>query len=202
MALFQQAGPPVNKVLELRKSGLTDNLIIEELKKEKIAPDQIQAAIAQADASASPSQVNTSNEPGMAMPPAQPGVEGEPQPAAPTADQEGNIYERIEEITEGMIDEKWDELIAEVKKIVAWKEEFEDKNKKLESELGKLKEDFKILHQGVLGKLEDYDTQMKDVGTELKAVGKVFKDVIPEFVENVKELKHINKNSKKDQVQQ
>ena len=198
MALFQQAGPPVNKVLELRKSGLTDNLIIEELKKEKIAPDQIQAAIAQADAST----VSPPGEPAMANPTMEQSMPEAQSSGAAANNQEGNIYERIEEITEGMIDEKWDELIAEVKKIVAWKEEFEDKNKKLESELNKLKEDFKVLHQGVLGKLEDYDTQMKDVGTELKAVGKVFKEVIPEFVENVKELKHINKNSKKDQVQQ
>lgn len=197
MALFQQTGIPVDKVLELRQRGLTDNLIIEELKKENVAPDKIQAAIAQADASAAPSQVGTPGEP-MAMP----AMEQPGQPAGAEANnQEGNIYERIEEITEGMIDEKWDELIAEVKKIVSWKEEFEDKQKKLEGDLSKMKEDFKILHQGVLGKLEDYDTQMKDVGTELKAVGKVFKDVIPEFVENVKELKHINKNAKKDQEQ-
>jgi hypothetical protein len=38
---------------------------------------------------------------------------------------------------------------------------------------------------------------MSDVGTELNAVGKVFKDVIPEFVENVKELKSITNKSHK-----
>ena len=65
------------------------------------------------------------------------------------------------------------------------------------NDVEKLKEDFKVLHEGVLGKLEDYDTRMRDVGTELKAVGKVFKDVIPEFVENVKELKGIKDSWKK-----
>ena len=45
--------------------------------------------------------------------------------------------------------------------------------------------------------IEDYDTRMRDVGTELKAVGKVFKDVIPTFVENVKELSSVKEDLKK-----
>ena len=44
--------------------------------------------------------------------------------------------------------------------------------------------------------MEEYDKGMKHVGTELKAVGKVFKDVIPEFVENVKELSYITNRTK------
>ena len=36
-----------------------------------------------------------------------------------------------------------------------------------------------------------------DVGVELKAVGKVFKDVIPVFTENVKELRDVTKGLKK-----
>ena len=78
-----------------------------------------------------------------------------------------------------------------------WKEKIEEKQLMMANDLRKLKEDFAILHQGVLGKLSDYDSKMKEVGTELQAVGKVFKDVIPEFVENVKELKHITEKRRK-----
>ncbi|MEK6809131.1 MAG: hypothetical protein AABY40_00495, partial [Nanoarchaeota archaeon] len=109
----------------------------------------------------------------------------------------GNIYERMEEIVESMIDEKWDDLIAEVKKIIEWKNKNEEKQNKLQNDVDKLKEDFKTLHGAVLGKLEDYDTRMQDVGTELKAVGKVFKDVIPTFVDNVKELSSVKEELKK-----
>ena len=98
------------------------------------------------------------------------------------------LYDRMAEVAENIIDEKWDQLIAEVKKIVDWKEKMEEKQRQMVNDVQKLKEDFKILHQGVLGKIDDYDARMRDVGTELNAVGKVFKDVIPEFVENVKEL--------------
>jgi hypothetical protein len=117
-------------------------------------------------------------------------------PAQEDNTDDNNLYERIEETVEGMIDEKWDELIGEVKKIVEWKEKMEDNLHKLSSDVDKLKEDFKLLHQGVLGKVDEYDNRMRDVDTELKAVSKVFKDVVPEFVENVKELKSITAKQK------
>lgn len=165
----------VSEVLALRSQGLTDNLIMEELKSQGYTPPQVSMAIAQAD-SPSPSFQESAPTSGYA--------------ASASAD-EGNIYERLEEFTENMIDQKWDELIAEVKKIVSWKEKMESQQQQLQMDVNKLKEDFRTLHQGVLGQLEEYDTRMRDVGTELKAVGKVFKDVIPEFVENVKELKSL-----------
>ena len=175
---------PVQDVIQLRNQGLTDQLIMSELSKRGYGPQQVQLAITQVDSSY-----------GQEMPSAPSSYSGysggqSPYPSAPSssASTEGNIYERIQEIAETMIDEKWDELLAEVKKIVEWKEKVEEKQIRIESDVQKLKEDFNLLHQGVLGKLEDYDTRMRDVGTELKAVGKVFKDVIPEFVENVKEL--------------
>ena len=122
--------------------------------------------------------------------------------ASPGMSQQGmqpqdNIYDRIEEITEGIVDQRWDELIIEVKKILEWKQKVEDAQRKIENDVVKLKEDFKVLHTGVLGKLESYDERMSEVGSELKAVGKVFKDVVPVFVENVKELKHHVEKHKK-----
>ncbi len=133
------------------------------------------------------------------MPPSSyaPSGYSEQQMTPPSAMDSGAIYERMEEIAESLIDEKWDQLIGEVKKIIEWKERVEEKQRLLINDVQKLKDDFKVLHQGVLGKLDDYDARMRDVGTELGAVGKVFKDVIPEFVENVKELSHMTGRMKK-----
>lgn len=198
---------PVSEVLQLRSEGLTDNLIAEELKKRGYSQQQISMAVVQADASfdsnmpgayGSPAGFQPSNYPsapsgypsGFSSPTA-------PMPGPAPSSDESNLYERLEDTVESMIDEKWDELIGEVKKIVEWKEKFEETQAKLVSDIEKLKEDFRLLHQGVLGRLEDYDTRMRDVDTELQAVGKVFKDVVPEFVENVKELSDITKNVKK-----
>ena len=196
MALFDKNKSSLaDEVMQLRQQGLTDDLIMDELAEKGYSQPQIDQALEQF-----PDQTETEEEYGA---PEEPSAPSPRMPAMgrlnsyssePAASGEmGNIYERIEEIAESMIDEKWDDLIAEVKKIVEWKEKMEEKQGKMISELEKLKENFKELHKGVLGKLEDYDTQMREVGTELKAVGKVFKDVIPTFVDNVKELKDITK---------
>lgn len=180
MAAYTQDASLADEIMDLRGQGLTDNLILAELTQKGYPQQQVQMALS----SAAPEE---SAYPTQAYPQSYP----QPQSPAPSDASQGNIYERIEEITESIIDQKWDELIVEVKKILEWKERIEQRQMQLQNDLAKLKEDFTLLHQGVLGKLEDYDTRMQDVGTELNAVGKVFKDVIPQFVENVKELSAI-----------
>ncbi len=193
MALFDKKASPVSDVLQLRQQGLTDDIIIEELSQRGYPQQQISEAIAQADSS-SPAGYGQSM-PGADQMPMIPQEMPSPQPSY--QEDMSNIYERMQEIAEAMIDEKWDDLIGEVKKIIEWKNKNEEKQSKLQHDVDKLKEDFKMLHEAVLGKLEDYDTRMRDVGTELKAVGKVFKDVIPTFVENVKELSSVKEELKK-----
>lgn len=189
---------PTNDVLQLRNQGLTDNLIAEELRKRGYGPQQVTMAISEADSSgdiSNPFPSGPGNYPSNygAQPPAFGSQPGSPSSSAP----DDAFFERMEETVENMIDEKWDELLGEVKKIVEWKEKVEENLSKLQGDVDKLKEDFKLLHQGVLGKLDDYDHRMTDVDTELKAVGKVFKDVVPEFVENVKELGSLTRGMKK-----
>ncbi len=195
MALFdKKKASPVSEVAQLRQQGLTDDIVVDELSQRGYTQQQISDAIAQADQAqpsgygmpAAPEQMQVAP-PEMPMPFPQPSYQ----------EDVGNIYERMEEIAESMIDEKWDDLILEVKKIVEWKNKVEEKQNKLLNDVEKLKDDFKMLHEAVLGKLEDYDSRMQAVGTDLKAVGKVFKDVIPTFVENVKELSSIKEELKK-----
>ena len=196
MALFQQKQDITPQVTDLRNQGLTDNLIVAELGKQGIAADQVHTTLAQMDGSAPLDQpagnFSAPAAPDMGMAPPM----GAPM-ASPQMQPQDNIYDRIEEITEGIIDQKWDELITEVKKILEWKQKVEETQHRLEGDITKLKDDFKVLHTGVLGKLQSYDERMSDVGNELKAVGKVFKDVVPVFVENVKELKHHVEKHKK-----
>ncbi|HLD72020.1 MAG TPA: hypothetical protein VJA23_00395 [Candidatus Nanoarchaeia archaeon] len=180
---------PAQQVLELRQQGLSDEMIAEELRRSGISGQEISSALGQSMGDYPPDDASF----GMEEPAYAPKRSGG---GAGMSSEEGNIYERIEAITESMIDEKWEELIGEVKKIVEWKNKIEEKQTRIQNDLDKLKDDFKVLHQGVLGKLDDYDSRMKEVGVELKAVGKVFKDVIPEFVDNVKELKGITKGFK------
>lgn len=188
----------VAQVQRLRAQGLTDAVILDELTRRGYGSEEVNAAIMQADAAAQPEEEASAGEgyapefQSSSYPMGYPAASGM-APAAP----EMGTFERMEEIAESLIDEKWEALLKEVKKILDWKEKVEAQQKELVSSVKKLKEDFTILHQGVLGRLEEYDTRMQDVGTELKAVGKVFKDVVPEFVENVKELSGLTQRMKK-----
>jgi len=197
MALFQQNNNNdqlASQVMALRSQGLADSVIVGELGQKGFSPQQVSTVLSSLDASAGPDDMplpdngmGGSSFASFGSPSAQPGNSSLQAGGAG----DDALYSRIEEIAEGLIDEKWDELIGEVKKIVSWKQKVEERQTRLESDLAKLKEDFKTLHQGVLGKLGEYDGAIKDVGTQLHAVGMVFKDVIPQFVENVKELKHV-----------
>jgi hypothetical protein len=182
----------MNEITQLRQQGLEDPVITDEMTKKGYQIEDIMDSLSNLDL-APPS-------PGpQAIPQPIPQVRfpqgGFPQmdPSPMPNSSQGEMSSRIEEIAESIIDEKWDELIKEVQKIIEWKDKIEEKFSELEHEQNKLKEDFKTLHQGVLGRLESYDNRMRDVSTELNAVGKVFKEVIPEFVENVKELSHFTK---------
>lgn len=170
-------------VLQMRNQGLTDEQIAMELRKQGVNDAQISSVLG-----------NSNPEPMMTE---QSSFQAPTSPSISSKGDNDMMYSRMEEIAEGLIDEKWDELITEVKKILAWKDKVEERQKTIENEISLLKENFKTLHQGVLGKLDEYDTQMRDTRVELKAVGKVFKDVVPTFVENVKELSDITENIKK-----
>ena len=109
----------------------------------------------------------------------------------------GMSPEEIEEIVEPIIDEKWEELMKNVDKIITWKELTESRIVKIEQMMQDLKERFEELHKGILSKIGDYDKSIKDVGSDIKAMESVFKKVLPTFTENVSELSRITKNIKK-----
>ncbi|MBT4446485.1 hypothetical protein HOA92_04680 [archaeon] len=218
MALFQAGAQGGHghmdidsEVGQLRMQGLTDNQIVSELTGKGAKEAQVISSLGKINAGQGPNMgANPVGMPSMPpnMPPPSSAYDGPSGMLPPGAgpgpvghgipDSPQDLYDRIEEITEEMIDEKWDDLIKEVRKVVEWKNTVDARMQKMDTTLNKLKEDFKLLHQGVLGKVEEYDKRMQEVGTELKAVGKVFKDVVPVFTENVKELRSITSKIKED----
>ena len=100
------------------------------------------------------------------------------------------------EIAESIIDEKWEELMKAVDKIVVWKESTEKKMTQMEQKMDDLRNEFDALHKGVLGKVEEYDRGIKEVGTDIKAMEEVFKKTLPTFTENIHELSRLTKNIK------
>lgn len=106
----------------------------------------------------------------------------------PTQD---NTKERIEEIAEAIIDEKWNELIRDINKVIEWKERTDGEIKRIVQEIINLKERFESLHKGILGKITEYDQNLSNVGSEIKAMQMAFQKILPTFTENVNKLDRI-----------
>jgi hypothetical protein len=218
-------GPPTNiptdRVIQLRQQGVSNDQVIQALQQEGYSSSQIFDAMSQADIKGA-----VGDEAGMppgGLPPAPPGgpmPEAQPQmppQQAPMPEQQvapampppaipemplmpgpapAMDKTAIEEVAESIIDEKWEELMKNVDKIVAWKEETETKLGKIEQAMKDLKERFESLHQGVLSKVSQYDKGIKGLGTDIKAMEQVFKKVLPTFSANVGELSRIAKKMK------
>ncbi|MDA1197298.1 MAG: hypothetical protein O2779_05040 [Nanoarchaeota archaeon] len=118
---------------------------------------------------------------GMPMPPPGMQPQGMPNPAPA-----GN--ERIEEIAESVVQEKWREAKKELNKIEEWKEDVTDKITHLTQKVDDIKSQFDSLHKGIIGKISEYDDNLTNVGTEIKAMEKVFSKVLPALTDSVNKL--------------
>lgn len=105
--------------------------------------------------------------------------------------------QRIEELAEAIIDEKWNEIVRSINKIIDWKERVEARVTKMEQQLDDMNKNFDLLHKGVLGKISEYDRNLTNVGAEIKAMDKVFQKVLPSLTENVSELSRITTSMRK-----
>lgn len=104
--------------------------------------------------------------------------------------------ERIEEVSEAIIEEKWQDLMKDFNKLVEWKGAMEQRMAALEQRVTDIKTAFDGLQKSVVDKVSDYDRSVKDVGSEMKALEQVFQKVIPTLTENVNELSRITKGMK------
>ncbi len=186
---------PVDQVIMMKQQGYAHNQIVQALQSQGYNTQQVYDAINQAS-------MNASTMPQAEMP--QPEVmEYHPpmdtsQYAPPNYQQQdyGASDERIQEIAEAIIDEKWEELAKEIKKVVEWKEKSEDRIAKLEQQMIDLRLSIDSLTKSIIQKISAYDQSIVDVGVEIKAMEKVFQKVLPSLTENVNKLDRMTKDYK------
>ena len=187
---------PTEAVSQMQQQGLSNNQIIQELQRQGYNSQQIFDAMNQAQPGNVPAGPveGPSLQPEMSFP-AQ--TEDSIQPQMPNMEVSGDSRDKIEEMAEAIIDEKWEELVKSINKIIEWKEKMEGTINKIEQELKDSKDTYNQLHSAIVGKINEYDQNIVNVGTQVKAMEKVFEKVLPTFTENITELKRIVKNSKK-----
>lgn len=101
-----------------------------------------------------------------------------------------------EELIEAIIDEKWNDLLKDITKIIDWKNETQVKISKMEQSFADLREEYDKLHNAVVGKVGEYDKHILDVGAEIQSMEKVFSKILPVFTQNVSELTRITDDLK------
>ncbi|MEM4259990.1 MAG: hypothetical protein QXG00_02035 [Candidatus Woesearchaeota archaeon] len=210
MALFagkKPIGSPLEIVRAMKQQGYTNNMIIQTLQKDGYSSADIVDALNKSEMPQpvqpgfGMQQSDIVQQPMMQMP-EPPGT----TPSYSTQDfrqqttlpqQQNYDLSSAEELIEAIIDEKWNELVKDINKIVDWKNKTENKITSLEQQFNDLKADFDKLHQAIIGKIGEYDKNILEVGSEIKAMENVFSKVLPVFTENVNELSRITQKMKK-----
>lgn len=191
-----QAAPglPIDQVTALKQRGMSNDQIIPEMEKQGYNSSQIFDALNQVSLSNPPSE----QPPDMAQPdalPPQDFPQQQPLPEHPPLQPQID-KDKIEEIAEAIIDEKWKEFEEDVKVIIDWKEKTEARVNKLEQQIKDVEGTLNSLHKSIINKISDYDKNLTDVGTEIKVMEKVFQKVLPSLTENVNKLDRMTKSSK------
>ena len=196
------ASIPTEQVKAMKAQGLDNNQIIESLQRDGFTSSQIFDAINQSEME--PGTDVLTPQPSQPMPqmgqhttPHQAMSHSQPEFQSHARDTPSYEMSNTEEIVEAIIDEKWNELLRDINKIIDWKNETESRVISLEQRFEMLKEQFDKLHQAIIGKVGEYDMHILDVGAEIKAMEKVFSKVLPVFTENVHDLQRITDQMKK-----
>lgn len=205
VAQMQQAaaqGTPTDDVLKLKQQGLSNSQIVEALQRGGYKTHQIFDALNQAEVGRTGEPIRGApyfEEPPAQAMQAQPQVqpEGQDYQYAETGQEQPDFDEKIEEIAEAIIEEKWNELLKDINKIIEWKNAMDASMKTLEQRQQDMKQNFDNLQRALLTKINDYDQNITNVGSELKALEKVFQKLLPTFTENVNELSRAVKELKK-----
>ena len=196
---------PIEQVLMMKQQGYTNNQIVQTLQSQGYNTNQIFDAINQAGLSGGFEAVPQQQETGMQdygqsyeQPYQQQQYQFQPAPReiqAPASIDE----ERIQEVAEAIIDEKWEALAKDIKRVIEWKESSENRLAKLEQQLIDLRLSIDSLTKSMMTKISAYDQNIVDVGTEIKAMEKVFQKVLPNLTESVNKLDRMTKGAKEPQ---
>ena len=196
---------PIEQVLMMKQQGYPNNQIVQTLQSQAYSTNQIFDAINQAGLSggfeAMPEQ---QQETGMQdygqryeqSYPHQQQYQFQPPEIKATASID---EERIQEVAEAIIEEKWEALAKDIKRVIEWKESSESRLAKLEQQLIDLRLSIDSLTKSMMAKVSAYDQNIVDVGTEVMAMEKVFQKVLPNLTESVNKLDRMTKGIKEPQ---
>lgn len=174
----------VDRILNMRQQGISNNQIIQTLQRENYSSSQIFDAMNQADLISQSQSIEV------------PYSKEQMEQGYEQKESYEEPKEKIEELVEVIIEEKWNQLVKDISKIVEWKKKIENDIDELKQKIDALQMNIDSLKKGVSSRLDTYDKSFSGVGTSVKAMETAFSKVLPTFTENVNELNRITKKLK------
>ncbi|MDD2678582.1 MAG: hypothetical protein PHG04_03510 [Candidatus Nanoarchaeia archaeon] len=196
---------PIQKVIDMRNQGFSNEKIIESLLAEKFTYQQIRDAVQQAEIKKNISNPGEAEKPSMQNPPIpenqKPGVSSAPLPQRPQPSQQNPSAQRqtginideIQRILEEIISEKWRESEEVIRNMIEWKAVMGTKMKDFETRMSEFNARIDSMNSMLGSKAEEFNQTMTEVDTEIKALDKALNKLIPALSDNISELKDMVK---------
>lgn len=202
--------PPIKEVEQMRMAGTSDKDIIKKLKTEGFSYSEIEKAMLQSlkqNVGESSSSVenawgeeNTNEETptlediyGKPEEPRGPSVEELMAPGIHESDL--NPEMAIEELVEGVVNEKWEVFEKELKKLKYDEEVLMRQIKQLESMNSTSGKDVRFI--AFERKLSDLETKLTDMEARINGIEKAFKQFLPSLTDNIRNLSNMIKDMKR-----
>jgi hypothetical protein len=217
--------PPTDKVLYMKKKGMSDEDVRNNLSIEGYSPTEIHEAISQSSMKSGVEEdelppipgFSQSQYPGMQqsmldddMPipaPTPSNVQQEqsqvtniPQYIQPQSQMQPQSMqldrEIVNRLVESIIDERWQEVVSSIGDIGLWKSSLDDELSSIKQEIVRMDQRYNNIQKAVLGKVDEYNENIMNINTEMKALEKVFEKIMEPLTDNIKELNRITKEMK------
>ena len=115
----------------------------------------------------------------------------------PQMDYQRGMEETIEEISESIVDERFQKLKDEMGDIPSWKIKISDDITSLKDDMSRIDSRFDNLEKAIMGKTAEYTEGLEEVNSDIKALEKVLRNIIEPLTNNIKELSKIVEQLKK-----
>lgn len=99
--------------------------------------------------------------------------------------------EEVEEISESIFSEKTNELLKKIDEVKDWQKKVISRLDLQEKEIGYLRGNMNTFKTGVVGRIEEMRKDIKEISIEIKVMEKIFSEIMPAFVDNIKELSEL-----------
>lgn len=200
-------GIPVQKVVQYKSQGMTNDKIINALSGENYSYQQIRDAIQQANIKQNVGTpgVPVQQQQGSAPTP-QPAQTQQAQPAPSTAQipqsqtppkRMANVdLDEIQRVLEEIIQEKWRESEKVINELHEWRAVVNTKLKEFDTRISEFNSRVDALNTVLGQKAEAFNETMQNVDTEIKALEKALGRLVPTLSDNISELKSLVGNIK------